>query len=200
MSISKEEIVNSFESAYNGTPAWEINKPQKEIIKWMAAGEINGRVLDVGCGTGENTIYLSDRGLVVIGVDVASAAILKARKKSWAHRSSGLFMIHDALNLETIGLKFDTIIDSGLFHVFSDTARVKFVQSIRSALRVNGKYLLLCFSENEPPGWGPRRVTQEEIKEYFKDGFRVNYIRNSFFETIKPQKLIPAWSASLTRI
>jgi cyclopropane fatty-acyl-phospholipid synthase-like methyltransferase len=200
MKATKEEIINSFESAYGGTPAWEISRPQKEIIKWEAAGEIHGRVLDVGCGTGENALYLSKREYTVIGVDVASAAISKARKKAWSKEINGLFMVHDALHLETIGLKFDSIIDSGLFHVFSDEARKKFVQSIRSALRINGTYLMICLSDEEPPGWGPRRVTQKEIQNSFKEGFRINYIRRGFFETATPTKPIPAWSVSLTRI
>lgn len=168
MKATKEEIINSFESAYDGMPGWEVGHPQHEIIMLEAAGEIHGLVLDVGCGTGENALYLVKQGYDVIGVDIASAAITRARKKAWSRGLHGLFLIQDALDLQNLGLKFDSIIDSGLFHVFSDEARKKFVKSIDSVLRVGGTYLMMCFNEHEPPGWGPRRVSQEEIRESLK--------------------------------
>jgi len=199
MKAAKKEIISSFESAYAGTPAWEICRPQHEILKLEAAGEIHGRVLDVGCGTGENVLYLVKNGYEVVGVDVASAAIDKAKKRASIRSIRGLFLVHDALRLETIGLKFDTIIDSGLFHVFSDDARKKFVKSISSVLRIGGTYFMLCFSELEPPGWGPRRVTQNEIRQAFKHDFRINYIRDAAFETNRSQGETHAWLASISR-
>lgn len=200
MKSTKEDIVRSFKAAYKDTPAWEIGRPQREIKMLEAAGEIHGRVLDVGCGSGENALYLSKIGYDVIGVDVATAAVDRARKKATVRKTGGLFIVHDALNLDTLGIKFDTIIDSGLFHVFSDHARLKFVQSIRSSLRIGGTYLMLCFSENEPDEWGPRRVTKAEIIDSFREGFKINYIRQAIFETNRPQGNVKAWLASMKRI
>ncbi|MDI6766781.1 MAG: class I SAM-dependent methyltransferase [Bacteroidota bacterium] len=200
MKATKEEIINSFESAYDGVPGWEVGRPQYEIIMLEAAGEIHGLVLDVGCGTGENALYLVKQGYDVIGVDVASAAISRARKKAWSRDLHGLFLNQDALDLQSLGLKFDTIIDSGLFHVFSDEARKKFVKSIDSVLRVGGTYLMMCFSEHELPGWGPRRVSQEEIRESFKKGFKINYIHEAMFQTNHSPGEAKAWLTSFTKI
>ena len=200
MKATKEDIVNSFESVYRGMPGWEIGRPQKEFINLEAADEIHGLVLDAGCGTGENALYLVKQGYDVIGVDVASAAISKARKKAWARGLHGLFLVQDALDLQSLGLKFDTIIDSGLFHVFSDDARKKFVKTIDSVLRVGGSYLMICFSEHEPPGWGPRRITQAEIKDAFRDGFKINYFREAIFETNHEQSEIRAWLTSIIKL
>jgi len=200
MKATKEDIVNSFESVYHGMPGWEIGRPQKEFINLEAADEIHGLVLDVGCGTGENVLFLVKQGYDVIGVDVASAAISKARKKAWARGLHGLFLVQDALDLQSLGLKFDTIIDSGLFHVFSDDARKKFVKTIDSVLRVGGSYLMICFSEHEPPSWGPRRITQVEIKDAFRDGFRINYIRKAKFETNYEQGEVNAWLTSIIKL
>ncbi|MBI5021311.1 MAG: class I SAM-dependent methyltransferase [Ignavibacteriales bacterium] len=200
MKSTKENIVRSFQSAYKNTPAWEIGRPQREIVMLEASGEIHGMVLDVGCGSGENALYLSKNGYDVIGVDVATAAIDRARKKATVRKARGLFLLQDALSLDTLGIKFDTIIDSGLFHVFSDNARLKFVKSIESSLRIGGTYLLLCFSEHEPEGWGPRRVTQEEIINSFREGFKLNYIREARFETNRQEGNVKAWLASMKRI
>ncbi len=200
MKTTKEEIINSFEKAYDGMPGWEIGRPQKEFIYLEAAGEIHGLVLDVGCGTGENALYLMKQGYDVIGIDVASAAITRARKKAWSRGLHGLFLNQDALELQSIGLQFDTIIDSGLFHVFSDEARGKFVKSISSVLRAGGTYLMICFSEHEPGGWGPRRVTQKEIKDALKNGFRINDIREATFQTNRPEGDAKAWLASIKKI
>jgi len=197
---AKQEIIDSFESAYRGVPPWETGRPQKEIIKLEAAGEIHGRVLDVGCGTGENVLYLANKKYDVIGIDVVSAAIHKARKKGRSLRVNGLFLVHDALHLDGNGLKFDTIIDSGLFHVFSNEARDKFVSNIHHALCIGGTYLMICFNENEPPGWGPRRVTREEIKNVFINGFTINYIKEAEFQTNRPQGSAKSWLSSITKL
>lgn len=200
MKATKEEIINSFESAYDAMPGWEIGRPQKEIIYLEAAGEIHGLVPDIGCGTGENALYLVKQGYDVIGVDIASAAISNARKKAWIQGIRGLFVVQDALELQSLGLKFDTIIDSGLFHVFPGEARKKFVKSIDSVLRIGGTYLMMCFSEHEPPEWGPRRVSQEEIWESFKNGFKINYIHETMFQTNLPQGDVKAWLTSIIKI
>jgi 2-polyprenyl-3-methyl-5-hydroxy-6-metoxy-1,4-benzoquinol methylase len=75
-------IVSSFNSAYTGTPAWDIGRPQKEFVHLARANEIQGRVLDVGCGTGEHALYLAASGLEAWGVDSAPAAIDKAVAKA----------------------------------------------------------------------------------------------------------------------
>ena len=68
------------------------------------------------------------------------------------------------------------VLDCGLFHVFDDEDRAPFVASLARAVRVGGHDFVLCFSEEEPGGWGPRRVTQGEIREAFENGWRVEAI------------------------
>lgn len=73
--------MNFFNSAYEGTPPWDIGRPQKEFIKLAADREISGRVLDVGVGTGENALYLAHLGFEVWGIDAAPSAIKKQRRR-----------------------------------------------------------------------------------------------------------------------
>jgi cyclopropane fatty-acyl-phospholipid synthase-like methyltransferase len=186
-----------FESSYHGTPPWDIGRPQPAIVRLAESGKITGSVLDVGCGTGENILYLAERGFVATGIDGAPTAIRKARAKAKARRLNVQFEIADALDLSPPP-RFDTVIDSGLFHVFSDDERPRFSESLGRVLRSGGTYFLMCFSDKEPGDWGPRRVTQTEIRSVFRDRWRVNSIEASAFEINGGQT--QAWLASISRL
>jgi SAM-dependent methyltransferase len=188
---------NSFESSYLGTPPWDIGRPQPAIVRLAEAGQITGSVLDVGCGTGENVLYLAERGYVAAGVDGAPTAIKKARAKAKRRGLSATFEVGDALNLPTPERLFDSVIDSGLFHVFSDDERPRFSESLGRVVRSGGTYFLMCFSDHQPGDWGPRRVTQAEIRAVFTDGWRVNSIEPSAFETTFGDA--QAWLATISR-
>ena len=138
---------NSFESAYAGTPPWDIGRPQPAIIGLAETNQITGWVLDVGCGTGENLLYVAERGFVAMGIDGAPTAIKKARAKAKRRGLNAQFEVGDALNLSVPERPFDTVIDSGLFHVFSDEDRPRFTESLGRVVRLGGTYFLMCFSD-----------------------------------------------------
>ena len=98
-----------------------------------------------------------------------------------------------------LGEQFDTVLDCGLFHVFDDDDRPRFVASLAAAVPEGGRYSMLCFSEHEPGDWGPRRVTQAEIRQAFGDGWSVESIEASeLFITLRPDP-VPGWLASIVR-
>ena len=186
-----------FESAYLGTPPWDIGRPQPAIVRLAETGQITGAVLDVGCGTGENALYLAEQGFAATGIDGAPTAIEKARAKAKGRALEVRFELADALDLSVPGGQFDTVIDSGLFHVFSDEERPRFRDSLGRVVRSGGTYFLMCFSDQEPGDWGPRRVTQAEIRSVFSGAWRVNYIQPSAFDINGGQA--QAWLASISR-
>ena len=188
-----------FEEAYSGTPPWDIGRPQPEFVRLAEAGEIRGAVLDVGCGTGEHVLYLNRLGYDVLGIDTAPAAIKKAEEKARRRRATASFLVWDALEMAGLGRRFDTAIDSGLFHVFSDDERIRFGRSLATVLRPAGRYFMLCFSDRQPSGYGPRRVTQTEIRASFEDGWRVDWIRPAAFATREDSAAVQAWLSSITR-
>ena len=176
------EMAFSFNESYRGTPPWDIGKPQPEFVKIAQNGEIRGSLLDIGCGTGENALYFSGLNLEVLGLDSAPRAIEKAKRKATQRGSQAEFNVGDALHLEDLKRKFDTITDCGLFHIFSDRERRVFEKSLRATLKGSGTYFMLCFSDKEPADWGgPRRVSAEEIEATFDPGWRINYIRDAWF-------------------
>ncbi len=181
----RELSLNSWEDAYKTTPPWDIGRPQPAFVELVRAGELKaGKVLDVGCGTGENALFLAQSGFVATGVDVARQAVQEARAKAVEREVNVDFRIENALSLDFRNGQFDNVIDSGLFHTFSDADRPIFAAEIARVLGSSGKCFILCFSEKEPTGWGgPRRVTQREIEATFSPLFKINYIRDTFFAT-----------------
>ena len=140
------------------------------------------------------------RGLDAVGIDAASTAIAMARAKADRLGLGAQFVVGDALALAEWGETFDTVLDSGLFHVFDDTDRVRFVEGLRHTVRSGGTYHLLCFSEHQPGDWGPRRVAQAEIRAAFAEGWRVDSIEAAEFDmTIGPGRAA-AWLAAIARL
>ena len=190
-----------FEWAYqNREPPWDIGRPQPAVVRLAEQGALAGSVIDVGCGTGENALYLASRGLGVVGVDAAPTAIARAQEKAAERGIAASFLVADACALEGLGRTFDCALDCGLFHTFSDPDRARFERSLRQTLGVGGRYVLLCFSEHEPGPWGPRRVTQAEIRATFAAGWRIDSIVAERFAARVPGDRAQAWLASITRV
>jgi len=191
--------VEDFDALYAGTPPWDIGRPQPAFLELAQEGVLRGRVLDVGCGTGEHALMAAGLGLAATGIDAAPTAIAIAEGKA---RDRGLtirFLVWDALHLAALGEQFDTVLDSGLFHVFDDAARARFVDSLRVVIPPGGRYHLLCFSDRQPGGFGPRRVTQDEIRTGFGEGWQVDSIEATTMDiTIDPNGVL-AWRAAITR-
>jgi ubiquinone/menaquinone biosynthesis C-methylase UbiE len=162
-----------FVSFYEGAPPWDIPGPQPVIAGLEESGEIRGSVLDVGCGTGENALFLASCGHEVWGLDFVSAAIERARAKANERRLNAHFQVGNALKLDQLGRTFDTVIDCGLFHTFEDQERPVYVSGLGQVVGPGGRVHILCFSDQEPPGEGPRRVTQQEIRDSFRDGWEI---------------------------
>ena len=169
-----------FQEAYEGKAPWNIGRPQKVFVQ--AADQVTGSILDAGCGTGENALFFAERGHKVTGIDFLEKPIALARQKAQRRGLQATFLVMDALALSEIPEQFDSVIDCGLFHVFSDEYRARYVTALASVLRPGGRVFLHCFSDKEPPGQGPRRVSQQELHDAFAQGWQVESIREARIE------------------
>ena|SRR5689334_8395832 len=190
----------SWNSAYEGSPPWDIGRPQPNFVMLADAGKLRGRVLDVGCGTGEHALLAASHGAEALGVDVAELAIERARAKAQQRGIDATFEVGDALHLDRLGRQFDVITDSGVFHVFDDEERPVYVHSLRSALRPGGTYYLMCFSDRQPGDWGPRRVSQAELRAAFMDGWSIKSIEPARFAVTIDENGAQAWFATIERL
>lgn len=192
--------MSSWEEMYQSTPPWDIGKPQPELVKLEKSGKIQGQILDVGCGAGENTLFFSEKGYDITGVDFTPSAIAMAKQRAKQRHLNAKFIIQNVLELSNLHQKFDTLIDSGVFHVFDDEQRVHYVNSLASVLREQGIYHMLVFSDQEPLGYGPRRISQLEIQEAFQDGWELQQIREARIEQNLNKKWAYAWLASIIKL
>lgn len=195
---------SSFENLYAGQPRWEIGRPQKALLD--KADRLTGSVLDSGCGTGENSLLFASRGQKVTGIDFLSEPISIAKQKAAERGLTATFPVMDALAMKELPEVFDFAIDSGLFHVFSDAYRRRYVEALGSVLKPGGRLFLLCFSDDEPGEQGPRRVSRREIGDAFAEGWVIESIEASRYEVrpdpndnSSPDGGPKAWLAMLRR-
>ena len=198
-----EQADPEWDASYTGdTPApWDIGRPQPALVRLADEGRLTGRLLDAGCGTGENALLAAGRGADVTGIDVAPTAIARARAKAAARGLAARFEVADALDLGRLGLTADTVIDSGVFHVFGDDDRARYVASLAAVLRPAGVCYLMCFSDRQPGTWGPRRVRADELRAAFSDGWAVESITADTFDVnpVNGATQVQAWLAEIRR-
>jgi SAM-dependent methyltransferase len=194
---------NDWDSSYTGTaPPWDIGRPQPAFVHLAEAGALVGALLDAGCGTGEHTILAARHGAQSIGIDVSPRAIEIAQRKATENGVETIFQVLDALRLDTLLHSFDTILDSGLFHVFDDLDRTEYVTALHAALRPGGHLHIMCFSDSQPGDWGPRRVTGGELRAAFGSGWRFDSLTPNRFD-INPvvgSTTAEAWLADIVRL
>ena len=173
-----------FENSYAGKPPWDIGKPQQAFVS--VADQVASPVLDAGCGTGETALFFAARGCEVTGIDFLEEPIRRARAKAAERGLAVRFLVRDALTLGDWGERFASVVDSGLFHVFSDDDRRRYVRSLARTVEPGGRLFLLCFSDEEPGPNGPRRVSRQELSDAFADGWEIESVRPARI-TVSPE-------------
>jgi len=160
-----------WDASYTGDePApWDLGRPQPAIVRLAARGGFAGPVLDAGCGTGENALHLASLGLPVLGVDVAETALAMARQKARERGVEVEFAAADALHLKCSGRKFDTVLDSGLFHAFDAEERSMYALSLAPVTASGGTLYVLCFSD-QGTEMGPHPVSRDDLLAAFHHG------------------------------
>jgi len=204
-------VTGAWDIAYaeGGVPTWDLGRPQPAVIRLAESGAFGppgATILDAGCGTGENALLLAARGHRVVGVDIAWEAIQRARAKAAERRiePAPVFVVGDALTAPTATQgsdRFNVALDVGLFHALGDDDGRRYAASLAAAVRPGGRAFIVCWSDRNPFGIGPRRVTRRELRSTFRasTGWRVDAIEAEELASRLPGRLVHAWLARLTR-
>ena len=192
-----------FSALYERPASWDIDGPQPALLE-LAGGFLSGRVLDAGCGSGENALALAARGLDVWGIDIVDSAIGRARAKAAARGlPAARFLVGDALGLGELGMTFDAVLDCGLFHAFTDEERALYRLGLEAVLPPGGRLALLGFSDRQAPETGgcpgPRRLGAHEFAAAFPT-WRVLAVEPARFLTRIHRGGAHAWRVRLERV
>ncbi|MGH2884602.1 MAG: class I SAM-dependent methyltransferase, partial [Solirubrobacteraceae bacterium] len=180
---------------------WDIGRPQPAIIRLAGERAFAGAVLDAGCGTGENALYVASLGLSVVGVDVAPTAVSMAREKAATRGIDADFLVADALHLDRLGREFETVLDCGLFHSFDSGEWPNYIASLASVTSRGGVLYVVCFSD-VGRDTGPHPVSQGELRTAFESsgGWRLASVSPDRLETRIHAHGASAWLAKVERI
>src|SRR5699024_5546091 len=105
------------------TPPWDTKAPKENVIAWQSQGLIHGDVLDIGCGLGDNAVYLAQQGFNVTGLDISPTALITAERRAKDAGVTVAFSVADATTLGGYTDSFDTVVDSGMFHCLDDDGK-----------------------------------------------------------------------------
>lgn len=185
----------------NQPPLWDAGRPSSELTKAVETGTIRpGRVVELGCGSGTDAVYLAGRGFDVTAIDIAPTALRLAQEKALQAGVRVRWLLADVLALPSLGA-FDFVYDRGCYHEVRDHNLKGYLDSVDLLSRPGTQFLLLAGNANESlVTFGPPRVTEEELRSDFSALFDFEWLRESRFEIARPSAMGPlAWSALLSR-
>ena len=168
-------------------PPWDSNITPPEVVAFVnQASDVartldvaERRALDLGCGTGTNSIYLAQHGFTVVGVDFSSKAIATARDKARRANSAVEFHVADVTRLDSLRVRepFDFVLDIGCLHAIDAAARTCYAENLARLTHPNAVFMLYAFTPR--PADAPRHlirfrnvgITAEEVQQLFASHF-----------------------------
>jgi SAM-dependent methyltransferase len=187
----------------SGTPPWETGQTSQELARVIAEQKIEPcRVIELGCGSGINAVWLAQEGFDVTALDFTPLAIEKARQRAAVAGVPVRFVQADVLNLTAEFEPFPFFFDRGCYHCVRSENVQAYVQTLRKVTAPGSLGLILAGNAKEPspPGQGPPVVTSEEIHAELAPAFDIVALREFRFDAADKSVAGPlAWSCLLRR-
>ena len=178
---------NRFNERYKtGDTPWDLGKPDFNLIDMVTHRPIpQCKALDVGCGTGDNAVWLAQNNFVVTGCDISEIAIEKAIEKAGRANVKCTFFVVEFLNNRIPGSPFGFVFDRGCFHSFdTDAERKRFAENVAAHLEKNGLWLSLIGNADEQRrGPGPPERTARDIVAAVEPYVEILSLTSSHFDS-----------------
>jgi SAM-dependent methyltransferase len=172
-----------------GSAPWDIGRPDFNLTQAVTRTPIAScRALDIGCGTGDNAIWLAQQKFEVLAFDTSEVAIEKAKEKAQKATVQCSFRVADILNSDLRETLFGFAFDRGCFHTFdSGKDRKRFAQQVHLHLAENGLWLSLIGNADDRLKEGPPKLTARDIVSAVEPYFEILSLVSSHFETTLPE-------------
>jgi len=178
------------QGAFEGPPPWNIGEPQPELAALIAAGKVRSDVLDAGCGVAELSLALAADGYTVVGLDNSPTAIATATKTAQDRGlSTATFERADITAFSGYDGRFNTMIDSTLFHSLPIEGRDGYLSSVHQAAAPGATYFVLVFAKGAfPAEWEtkPNEVDEDELRSAVSRYWEVDDIRPAYIHANMP--------------
>jgi 2-heptyl-1-hydroxyquinolin-4(1H)-one methyltransferase len=200
-----------FDPAYRGEaeefgkgvrPPWSLGEPQPEIAALIDQGKITGDVLDAGCGEAALSLHLAALGHRTVGLDASRTAIELAKAKAAEQGlDNASFAVADITDFNGYPTgsegRFNTIVDSTLFHSMPVELRDGYQQSIVRAAAPGARYFVLVFDRAGMPAGPANAVTEDELRQAVSKYWIVDEIRPARIYANLPEAGFPNMSVEL---
>lgn len=172
------------EAGFDGPPPWNIGEPQPELAALIRAGKVRSDVLDAGCGHAELSLALAADGYTVVGIELAPSAVAAATEAT-AERDlpNATFVQDDITTFTGFDGRFNTIIDSTLFHSLPVEGRDGYQQSVFRAAAPGAVYFILVFAKGAFPAeleQKPNEVDEAELRAAVGKYWEIDEVRPAF--------------------
>jgi len=183
-------VNNRFKERYKaGDTPWDIGKPDFNLIQTVTSTPVAPRkALDIGCGTGDNAIWLAKKKFHVVGIDISEIAIKKAEEKALKNKVDCTFIVTDILSTQVEGKPFGFAFDRGCFHALSSPKdRKRFAENVSGHLEKDGTWLSLIGNADEQrQSPGPPQRTARDIVTGVESHFEILALVSSYFGSNRP--------------
>lgn len=167
----------------DGNLPWDTGRPSSELQSVLRKHAIGPcPALEIGCGTGNNSLWLAQQGFEVTGIDVAPLAVERAQERARAAGVRAHFLAGDVLHLPDLKGAFEFFFDRGCYHAVRRSAAEQYAPAVARQLAPGARGLILAGNAREPHEPGPPVVTEEQIRAELGLAFQILDLREFHFD------------------
>jgi methyl halide transferase len=172
--MTRKERPDWNDSYRDGNLPWDTGRPSSELQRVFSSHTIPPcRVLELGCGTGTNSVWLAQQGFQVTAIDLAPLAVERAKNRAHGAGVDVHFAVADVLQMPDLGAPFAFFFDRGCYHAVRRNAPQQYAPAVARQLAPGGRGLILAGNAREPHDPGPPVVTEEQIRDELGLAFHI---------------------------